>query len=77
MTDDIFVYLVPGLPVPEAVTPCDGGYTIYISADLCRETQREKLDHAMTHIVRRDFERSSADQVEADARKKRNPDKPG
>lgn len=66
MTDDIYVYLIPGLPVREAVTPCDGGYTVYISANLCREDQAVKYQHAIDHINNRDFEKDIADQIEAE-----------
>lgn len=69
MTEDVYVYIVPGLPVPEVLTPCEGGYTAYISADLCREDQQKRYDHVVRHIKRRGFEAPSAEQAELDARK--------
>lgn len=58
MTDDIFVYYIdiPG-NVNEMVTPCFGGYTIYIDKKLDLAHQMKAYKHAMKHIERGDFER--------------------
>lgn len=58
MTDDIFVYYIniPG-NINELITPCFGGYTIYIDKRLDRLHQIRAYQHAMQHIKRCDFER--------------------
>lgn len=65
--DDVFVYLVD-LPhsVKEMVTPCLGGYTVYINARLNDEQQKKAYQHALKHIRNRDFEKEcSVDVIEA------------
>ena len=55
--NDIYVYLVnlpPG--IHEAVTPCRDGYTIYIDNDLSPDAKLEAYNHAVRHILNRDFE---------------------
>lgn len=56
MTDDIYVYILP-LPdkVREMVTPCVGGYTVYISDKLDKAGRERAFDHALQHIRRNDF----------------------
>lgn len=68
--DDIYVYLVD-LPtaVPEMVTPCLGGYTIYLNARLsCHERVQAYL-HAMEHVRRNDWEKDNVQEIEKDAHK--------
>ena len=59
MTDDIFVYFIdiPG-NVNEMVTPCFGGYTVYIDCKLDREHRIKAYRHAIKHIKRGDFEKN-------------------
>lgn len=68
MTDDIYIYTIP-LPrgVREMVTPCQGGYTVYLSESLDETGRRKAFAHAMKHIKRGDFERSDVDAIERDA----------
>lgn len=58
MTDDIYVYYIniPG-NVNEMVTPCFGGYTVYIDKNLDQAHQMKAYQHAMRHIKRGDFDR--------------------
>ena len=69
MTEDIYVYLVD-FPrgIKEAVTPCFGGYTVYIDSKLDIESQRRAYAHAMKHIENGDlFSDKTADKIEAAA----------
>ena len=69
--DDIYLYLIP-MPgaVTEAITPCLGGYTVYINANLTRRQQLDAYEHAMRHIKRGDFERTDVGRIETEAHKK-------
>ena len=54
--DDIFVYVVNLPPkIAEMVTPCDGGYTIYIDEKLSQHGRLEAYKHALGHICKSDF----------------------
>lgn len=65
MVDDVYIYIAD-LPrhVYEIVTPCFGGYTVYIDAKLSPSGQREALDHAMWHVRNHDFEKYDVQAVE-------------
>lgn len=54
--DDLFIYLVR-MPddLPEAVLPCDGGYTIYLDDRLTQEGLIKEYHHALEHIKNGDF----------------------
>lgn len=65
--EDVFVYVVPiPGPIREAVTPCDGGYTVYIDESLTDEARERAYRHALRHIVRGDFGRP-VQEAEAEA----------
>ena len=69
MTDDIYVYLteLPGC-INEMVTPCAGGYTIYIDERLSDQGRIEAYMHAIGHIQRNDFDSGcSASSIERTA----------
>lgn len=69
MTDDVYVYLV-NFPdgIREAVTPCFGGYTVYIDEKLDHDSQVRAYEHAMHHIRQGDFYvNDTADKIEAAA----------
>lgn len=68
MTDDINVYIID-LPdgINEMVTPCSGGYTIYIDDKLSPEGRREAYAHALYHITNHDFEKSDVNRIEFEA----------
>lgn len=72
MTDqnDIYVYIVDGLPlsVSEAICPCGAfSYTLYINGRLSQERQREAYFHALRHIERGDWEREDVQLIEKEA----------
>ena len=72
MTEDVYVYLVD-FPdgIREAVTPCLGGYTVYIDKKLDRDSRIRAYEHAMLHIKRGDFYvNDTADNIEAAAHRK-------
>ena len=49
--DDLFIYLVKMPPgIPEAVLPCDGGYTIYLDERLSGDELIREYHHALEHI---------------------------
>lgn len=69
MNNDIYVYLVD-FPrgIRETVTPCYGGYTVYIDSKLDKASQLRAYHHALRHIERGDFEKDlTADQIEWEA----------
>jgi hypothetical protein len=66
--DDIFVYYVD-LPcrVHEAVTPCFGGYTVYLNRKDDPFRQQKAYEHALKHIENNDFEKTDVQQIESEA----------
>ncbi len=71
MTEEVYVYLVDfPAGIREAVTPCFGGYTIYIDEKLDRGSQIRAYEHALRHIANNDFYSDlTADQIEMRAHK--------
>lgn len=67
---EVYTYLVD-LPagVSEMVTPCLGGYTIYIDSALTFEGRVKAYDHAMYHITHGDFDKTDVQQIESKAHK--------
>lgn len=66
MTEDIFVYLIdfPSPRTHEMVVPCEGGYTVYLDAKMPRNRQITALNHAIDHILNRDWEKGDVNQIE-------------
>lgn len=64
MTDNIYVHLVPGLPVPEMVAPCTDGWSIQIRAGMTREQTLKSYFHALRHIFGGDFEETDVQAIE-------------
>ena len=62
---DVFTYLVE-LPdqIDEMVVPCFDGYTVYINRELPRNRRISALEHAVRHILRGDFEKPDAGEIE-------------
>ena len=62
---DVFVY---GIDIPgkvnETVVPCIDGYTVYIDRNLPRNRRISALAHAVWHILRGDFEKPDAGEIE-------------
>ena len=72
MTEDVYVYFVD-FPrgIREAVTPCPGGYTIYIDEKLDYASRLRAYDHAMRHIRCGDFDvDDTADNIESAAHRR-------
>lgn len=65
---EIFVYLVD-LPdrVDEMVTPCDDGYTVYISSKLSYTGRVRAYCHALRHIENDDWSKEDVQQIETEA----------
>jgi len=65
---EVYVYLTD-LPegIHEAVTPCLGGFTVYIDNRLTYEDRIKAYKHAMYHILNDDFDRDDVQQIEAEA----------
>lgn len=65
---EVYVYLTD-LPegIHEAVTPCLGGFTVYIDNRLTYEDRIKAYKHAMYHILNDDFDRNDVQQIEAEA----------
>ena len=62
---DVFVY---GIDIPgkvnETVVPCIDGYTVYIDRNLPQNRRISALAHAVWHILRGDFEKPDAGEIE-------------
>lgn len=68
-TPDIYMYKTPLPPgVNEMVTPCDGGYTVYIDSRLSHEKVLEAYKHAVEHINRDDFQKEDVQLIETEVR---------
>ena len=69
---DVYVYMTE-LPegIHEAVTPCLGGFTVYINDQLTYEESMKAYKHAMYHILNEDFDKSDVQQIEAEAHRMR------
>ena len=66
--DDIYVYLVDLPPaVSEMITPCFGGYTVYLNANLSHRGRVEAYKHALEHVRRNDWEHADVQQIEMEA----------
>ena len=69
MTEDIFVYLVDLPPgINEMVTPCCGGYTVYIDEALDDAHRMKAYHHAVEHIERKDFGKENVQKIELEMR---------
>lgn len=67
-TPDIYMYKTPLPPgVNEMVTPCDGGYTVYIDSRLSHEKVLEAYKHAVEHIENDDFDKICVQEIEEEA----------
>ena len=65
MKDEIYTYvttLPPG--VHEIVTPCFGGYTVYIDERLDDGARIDAYQHALRHITGSDFEKTNVQEIE-------------
>lgn len=69
--DDVYVYLAD-LPdgIHEMICPCADGHTIYIDASLTREQACKAYNHAIQHIMEKDFDKDDVQQIESEVRKK-------
>lgn len=70
--DGIFVYLLDfgDSKVKETVTEnADGTYSIFINSRLDYETQQKAYKHALTHIMRQDFEKDNVELIEYECHK--------
>ena len=45
----------------------DGSYTVFLNAKLNYETQREGFQHAVDHVMRKDYEKEDVQQIEMSA----------
>ena len=63
--DNVYIYTID-LPssIKEAVTPCYDGYTVYINRNLDELGKIKALDHALFHILNRDFDSQDVQQIE-------------
>jgi len=66
--DDIYVYVVD-LPdkINEMITPCEGGYTVYINKKLPRQKALRAFHHAVGHVVHSDWEKTDVLSIEREA----------
>ena len=70
--DDVYVYLEP-LPegINEMITPCLGGYTIYLDPRQSFESMRVSYKHALSHIENNDFKKEDVQHIEEEAHLRR------
>ena len=62
----IYTYLID-LPVREMIVPCPDGYTVYINARLSTEQQHASYRHAVSHILRGDYDKYCVQTIEEEA----------
>ena len=57
MAEDIYVYLID-MPtnISEMITPCSGGYTVYLNARKSYSERVQAYLHALRHVERGDFD---------------------
>ncbi len=68
--NDIFIYIID-LPteISEMVTPCDGGFTIYLNGRLSYTDRVRAYCHALRHIENEDWSKEDVQQIEYEAHK--------
>lgn len=66
--DNIYTY-VTSLPngLNEMILPCLDGYTVYIDDRLSDLGRMEAYQHAIEHILNRDWEKQNVQEIEIDA----------
>lgn len=66
LTEDLGVYIIDMKPKVEeqVVFNEDGSYSIFINARLNQERQMQAYQHALMHIMKNDFEKCDADEIE-------------
>lgn len=68
MSFDYQVFFIDGMTVNEAITENeDGSFTIFINSNLCDSKRLEAINHAIRHIIGRDFEKADVQQIESSA----------
>lgn len=66
--NDVYTYIAPLPPgVNEVITPCYGGYTVYLNDSLSEDGRIDAFNHAMCHIRNNDFEKSDVHEIETRA----------
>ena len=70
--DDVYVYF-EHLPdgIKEMITPCLGGYTIYLDPRQSFESMRDSYKHALSHSEHNDFEKGDVQEIETKAHMRR------
>ena len=68
---DTFVYIID-LPagISEVALPCEGGYTIYLSASLSPVGRERAFRHALGHIDGDDFAKGDVQEIEVIAHRR-------
>ena len=66
--DSIFIYIID-LPtdISEMVTPCEGGFTIYLNGRLSYADRVRAYCHALRHIEKDDWSKEDVQKIESDA----------
>lgn len=62
---NVFLVQFPTGKVHEAITKNeDDSYSIFIDCTYSAEAQRSRLEHAIRHILRDDFQKTDVDEIE-------------
>lgn len=70
MDFDFQIFLMDGMSVNEMVTENeDGSFTIFVNNNLCESKRMKAINHAITHIKNRDFEKENVQEIELSAHK--------
>lgn len=68
MDFDFQIFLMDGMSVNEMVTENeDGSFTIFVNNNLCESKRMKAINHAITHIKNRDFEKENVQEIELSA----------
>lgn len=68
MDFDFQIFLMDGMSVNEMVTENeDGSFTIFVNNNLCESKRMKAINHAISHIKNRDFEKENVQEIELSA----------
>lgn len=68
MDFDYQIFFMDGMSVNEMVTENeDGSFTIFVNSNLCESKRMRAINHAITHIKNRDFEKENVQEIELHA----------
>ncbi len=68
MNFDYQIFFMDGMTVNEMVTENeDGSFTIFVNNNLCDSKRLKAINHAISHIKNRDFDKTDVQEIESSA----------